>query len=205
MTTTSYAILGLLAIRPWSAYELATQMQRSFRFIWPRAQSAIYEEPKNLVARGLAKVRDEAAGPSRTRSVYSITAKGRRAFAAWLGEDSEPPQFESEAAVRSMFAEHGTLDDLRRTIERLATQAREMQASLVAVGESWLADGPFPERMHVAGLVGRLSHEQTAAMQRWAAWALEEIDRWPSTGQEAAPRGPVIIQENVRDFRRYAR
>ncbi len=50
MTTTSYAILGLLAIRPWTTYELTQQMQRSLSRFWPRAESKLYEEPKKLVA-----------------------------------------------------------------------------------------------------------------------------------------------------------
>lgn len=200
LTTTSFAILGLLAVRSWSAYELAKQMQRSLRFIWPRAQSAIYEEPKHLVAQGLARVRQEPSGANRTRARYAITAKGRRAFAAWLAEPSAPPQFESEAAVRTMFAEHGRLQDLRRTIEGVRAHADETQRLLAAVGESWLADAPYPERMHVAGLVGRLSHEQAAALRRWADWALDEVGRWPSTGPDAAPRGRVVIEANLRDF-----
>ena len=53
LTTTSYAILGLLAIRPWSTYELARQMQRDLRFVWPRAESNLYAEPKKLIAHGL--------------------------------------------------------------------------------------------------------------------------------------------------------
>ena len=43
LTTTSYAILGLLAIKPWTTYELAQQMDRSLRRIWPRAKSKLYE------------------------------------------------------------------------------------------------------------------------------------------------------------------
>ena len=49
LTSTSFAVLGLLVVRPYSAYELAAQMRRSFVFIWPRAVSGIYEEPKRLV------------------------------------------------------------------------------------------------------------------------------------------------------------
>ena len=36
LTTTSYAILGLLSLRPHSAYELTNQARRSLRFIWQR-------------------------------------------------------------------------------------------------------------------------------------------------------------------------
>ena len=46
MTTTSYAILGLLAVKPWTTHELVQQVDRSLRRIWPRAQSKLYEEPK---------------------------------------------------------------------------------------------------------------------------------------------------------------
>src|SRR6476659_4673308 len=83
LTTTSYAILGLLAIKPWTTYELAQQMQRALGQFWPRAESKLYEEPKKLVAHGLARASSEMVG-KRPRTIYTITAKGRRAMAAWV-------------------------------------------------------------------------------------------------------------------------
>ena len=83
LTTTSFAILGLLAIRPWSTYELARQMQRDLRFAWPRAESNLYAEPKKLIAHGLASAASEPRG-QRRRTVYTITPAGRRALAGWL-------------------------------------------------------------------------------------------------------------------------
>ena len=56
LTTTSYAVLGLLAIKPWSSYELTQQMDRSLGRIWPRATSKLYEEPKKLVEHGFARM-----------------------------------------------------------------------------------------------------------------------------------------------------
>src|SRR5829696_365331 len=44
LTTTSYAVLAQVAVRPWSTYELAQQRVRYFRYVWPRAESAIYRE-----------------------------------------------------------------------------------------------------------------------------------------------------------------
>ena len=81
LTTTSYALLGLLAIRPWSTYELARQMQRDLRFCWPRTESNLYAEPKKLIAHGLASASSEPRG-KRRRTVYSITAAGRQALAS---------------------------------------------------------------------------------------------------------------------------
>ena len=61
-TTTSYAVLGLLAIRPWTTYELAKQVQRSLRWFWPRAERKLYDEPKRLAADGLATATREHTG-----------------------------------------------------------------------------------------------------------------------------------------------
>ena len=46
LTTTTYGVLGLLAVRPHSTYELAKAMDRSVGRVWPRAQSKLFEEPK---------------------------------------------------------------------------------------------------------------------------------------------------------------
>jgi PadR family transcriptional regulator AphA len=78
LTTTSYAVLGLFSIRPWSSYELTQQMDRSLGRIWPRAVSKLYEEPKKLASHGLARSATQHNG-QRTRTVYTITANGRRA------------------------------------------------------------------------------------------------------------------------------
>src|SRR3954463_9946196 len=106
LTVTSYAILGLLALRPWSAYELTKQVRRSLHFCWPRAETRIYQEPKNLVEHGLVKDTTTVNG-RRSRTEYAITAKGRKALRAWLGEPSAPLRLESEALLRVVFSAHG--------------------------------------------------------------------------------------------------
>src|SRR6186997_1199598 len=95
LTTTSFAILGLLAIRPWATYDLAKLMRRSLHFFWPRAESNLYAEPKRLVEAGLAEVQEEWTG-DRRRTVYSITDAGREALGTWLAGESAAPRLESE-------------------------------------------------------------------------------------------------------------
>src|SRR5437763_519755 len=100
LTTTSYAVLGLLAIKPWSSYELTQQMDRSLGRIWPRATSKLYEEPKKLVEHGFARASTERNG-RRSRTVYAITAKGRRTLAKWLQERAERAAGECRPGARS--------------------------------------------------------------------------------------------------------
>src|SRR3954470_18250166 len=99
LTTTSYAILGLLAIQPWSTYELTRQMDRSLSRFWPRAQSKLYEEPRKLVAHGYAVATTERVG-RRSRTVYAITPEGRAALTAWLRTPGGGPVLEFEQLLK---------------------------------------------------------------------------------------------------------
>src|SRR6266545_2781075 len=83
LTTTSYAVLAQLTVHPWSTYELARQRVRYFRYVWPRAESAIYREVKRLAAMRLVAAKREFVG-KRPRTVYSITEAGRQVLREWL-------------------------------------------------------------------------------------------------------------------------
>lgn len=180
LTTTSYVLLGLLALRPWTTYELAQQTQRSLRGLWPVAERQLYEQPKALVAHGLAASRKERTG-GRPRTVYRITAAGRRALRAWLEDPDGGLALRSEWLVKVFFAEHASAGALLGHVAALrgtAVAERERQVSLY---EANVAEGfPFPERRHVAALVGRLGIEIADAVERWAAWAEAEVARWPA-------------------------
>ena len=179
LTPTSYAVLGLLAIKPWSTYELAKQMDRTLNRFWPRARSKLYEEPKKLVGEGLAEATASSYG-RRPRTVYAITPAGRRALAGWLAADSTEPVLESEHVLKVFFAEAGTTDDLLATLHRLRGWADELTARNVEVGQSYLSgDGPFPERLATLVLTGRFLDDYLEMIDRWAAWATEIVRRWP--------------------------
>jgi PadR family transcriptional regulator, regulatory protein AphA len=179
LTTTSYVILGHLALRDWTTYELAQQMKRSTRHFWPRAQSKIYEEPKKLAAHGLAKPTHEHTG-RRPRTVYSITAKGRRALRRWLDEPARLPIVEFDAAVKVQFAEQGSKAQLLETLHSVREQAervREEHAALAA--DLLLPTTRFPKRRHVNELVMRFMWEQNETVDRWAEWAEQQVAGWP--------------------------
>jgi DNA-binding PadR family transcriptional regulator len=197
MTTTSYAVLGLLCVQRWSAYELTQQMTRSLRFMWPRAQSGIYREPQRLVELGYATVKEVAAGPRRTKLVYSASAAGRRALRRWLHAPSAPPQFESEAMVKFFLADQGSLDDARRNLDALASDAATMRDAFDAITSSYEHQpGPFPERRHIGSLTGRFVYDYANVLSQWTTWAQRHVDQWPDTGPNAASLGDDVQHEN---------
>lgn len=178
LTTTSHALLGLLSIQPWSTYELAKQVDRSLGWFWPRTERKIYDEAKKLVESGDATATPQATG-SRPRTVYKITAKGRRTLQAWLDESSTPPKLEAEALVRVFFADAGSLDQLRTTLDEVAVNAQantnELRA-LIAAAED--ADYPFAERRHINAIAIRFQLDYNQMISNWAEWATAQTDSW---------------------------
>jgi DNA-binding PadR family transcriptional regulator len=206
VTTTTYAVLGLLCVRSWSAYELTQQMARSMRFIWPRAESGIYREPRKLVRLGYAKAEEAPAGPRRVKTVYVATPAGRRALREWLRSPSAPPQFESEAVVKFFFADQGNRDDARRALDELSDHARTFSETFRAITASYEeGSGPFPERLHIGSLIGRLFYQYAQTLAQWAQWAAAQVVEWPGTGEEAAGTfGQRVQDENALLARRLA-
>jgi PadR family transcriptional regulator, regulatory protein AphA len=182
LTTTSYAILGLLSIKPWSTYELAKQMQRD-RFIWPRAESNLYAEPKKLIAHGFASAHSQPRG-KRRRTVYSITSAGRQALAAWLGTPAAEPRWEAESLVKFTFATGGSKEQLLENLRDFRQHATARWKAVEAIMHPYL-DGnePFPERTHINVISARLLLETARHQAAWADQAMEEVQTWSTTAE----------------------
>lgn len=178
LTTTSYALLGLLALRSWSTYELAAQMRRNLHYLWPRAESNLYAEAKRLVEGGFARAESRPLG-RRRRTVYSIAPAGREALERWLAEPAAPTRLESESLVKLMFAEQGSKDDLLRVLRRVGDDARARQQELRSIfGEYLRGEDPFPERVHVNVMAYRLLWSYAQTELEWSEQALAEAADW---------------------------
>jgi DNA-binding PadR family transcriptional regulator len=187
LSTTSYAILGLLALRPWTTYELARQMDRALGWFWPRTRSKLYEEPKRLVAAGYATASEEYVG-RRRRTVYAITPEGRRALEAWIPTPGAGPVLEYEQLVKVFFAEFGTKADLLATIASAKDWLRERAEHDEEIPRGYLEGrGGYPERLPWLILTGRFLEEVSLGVERWADWATSVVEQWPDDIREAEP------------------
>lgn len=182
LTTTSYAILGLLALRDWTTYELAKQMQRTVGYVWPRAERKLYDEPKRLVEAGYARAAKDMVG-RRPRTTYSITPAGREALERWLDTDVAPPALEFEGMLRVLFADQGTIGQLRRSLSAIAEQARARRAHFATMAGGILTSdgGEYPHRSHVNALGMRFMIDHYDHITAWASWALDAIESWADT------------------------
>jgi PadR family transcriptional regulator, regulatory protein AphA len=180
-SVTSSAILGLLALRPWTAYDLVAQARRSLHHFWPRSEAHLYAELKRLVERGHAHA-DVVEGRRRQATRYTITPQGRAALERWLATEPAPPTVEIEALLRVLFADQGSLEDLRAALVTTSRQTRDLRASALSISEELLTTGgPFPRRLHLVERVGAFYGEFLLLLERWCEETLAELDNWPNT------------------------
>lgn len=178
LTTTSYAVLAQVAVRPWSAYELAEQRVRYFRYVWPRAESAIYREVKRLSEMGLLDGEKEYTG-KRSRTVYSITEEGEEALRGWLGTPVAPFSMEFEAMLRVFVLPLGTKDDIVGTLEQVRSDNQEMLRFAGEVKQEFL-DGinVAQDQVYIRALAVDFFISLMRTVEAWVERTLAEIESW---------------------------
>ena len=197
LSTTSYAILGLLAVKSWTTHELVVQIDRSLRRLWPRAQSKLYEEPKKLVAHGLARATDDPVG-RRKRTRYTITAKGRRALARWLRTPGDGPVLEFEQLLKISFADSGSKADVLANLDATRRWVLQENEENLATAQAYFeGHGAFPERAALNQLAGRFLTDFYVAVARWVEWASGFVEDWPDDVR-AASLDVAAAEEGVR-------
>jgi PadR family transcriptional regulator, regulatory protein AphA len=195
-TTTAYAILGLIAVRQGSAYDLAHRMERNYRYIWPGALSHFYTEIKRLVGAGLASATVEQVG-RRPRSVYRITPEGHAALAAWIGQPASPPLLEFEGLLRVAYADFGTKQQLLQQLEAIRDHAdRVLSVGIQVAVEYASAQVELPQRAHTSRLLWTYLWSYHQGLAEWARSAIDEVDAWPDT-----QGGPLQLERAQAYFR----
>src|SRR6476646_9616285 len=110
-----YAVLGLLARRPSTGYELTQTFDRSLRTSWHARHSQIYPELAKLEAADLVEVVGHGARRSKT---YAITAAGRAQLRRWLVEGEPDRSQRSESGLRLFLTPLLDPADRQATYER---------------------------------------------------------------------------------------
>lgn len=178
LTTTSYAVLAQVAVRPWSAYELAEQRVRYFRYVWPRAESAIYREVKRLSKMGLLEDTKEYTG-RRPRTVYSLTEEGRGALRDWLSTPVSPFSMEFEAMLRLFIAPLGTKDDILSALKQVRVDAQEMLQFAGAVKQEFIDGVNVAQHdVHIRALVVDFFVSLLRTVEAWTERTLDQIEGW---------------------------
>ena len=166
-------MLGLLAEKPRTGYELQRAIERSIGYFWAPARSQTYAVLPRLVAEGLATARrvDQETRPA--KRIYTLTEAGREALRAWLAVPPEPVAApRDELLVKLFLGQYAQPEDLAAHVRGRLERAREEL-------EVWAS---IEQRIDVAGedFYGYLTLlegiESSRARVRWAEQALALLE-----------------------------
>ncbi|HEY8646170.1 MAG TPA: PadR family transcriptional regulator [Gaiellaceae bacterium] len=162
-TAVTWAVLGLLAVRPLSGYDIKHAVDRTIRHFWAASYGQIYPELRQLEAAGWITGTDESRG-ARSRRVFGITAEGRRQLADWLHGTETRIELRDESLLRLFFADTLPRDEALGLLVARREGYRGMLAYLRGLDDGQGPDPPFVDLVY-----------------RWALdyceWGIEWCDR----------------------------
>src|SRR6476659_1183245 len=86
------ALLGLLAIRPMTGYDLTRSYRRALQQIWYAPLGQVYPTLRKMKRDGLLRVSVKVQHHRPDRKVYTLTAQGRKLLVAWLSQPAALPR-----------------------------------------------------------------------------------------------------------------
>lgn len=106
MRQTDYVILGLLAERPMSGYQIKKIVDLRFKFFWSESFGQIFPALKSLAAEGLIAELPAERADARAQRTYEILPLGRQALADWLRLPVEKESLRLEILLKTYFSNY---------------------------------------------------------------------------------------------------
>jgi DNA-binding PadR family transcriptional regulator len=162
-TAVTWAVLGLLGVKPMSGYDIKRAVDRTIRHFWAASYGQIYPELKRLEEAGWIAGKDADRG-GRSRRVYRITAAGRRQLDGWLHGYETRIEMRDESLLRLFFADALPADEALGLLAARREGYRMMLAYLRSLDDGEGADPPFIDLVYRWGL-------------DYCEWGIEWCDR----------------------------
>jgi DNA-binding PadR family transcriptional regulator len=138
LSAVSPVILGFLADRPRSGYEIKKAVDRSTRFFWAASYGQIYPELRRLDRAGLVRGESRPSG-GRARRVYELTPAGADALRGWLRGAEGGCEMRDLSLLKLFFA--GALPP-REAIDRVRAMRADRERTLAALRAVEASAGP---------------------------------------------------------------
>ena len=126
---TQYVLLGLLAEKAKSGYDLKQEIDEVIQHFWRESFGQIYPALNRLCVQGLARKTTESNG-KRRRHMYRITAAGQRALERWLSVEPDIGIIRHELLLKLFFGKHTNPEILIAHVEAYRARVASMRVFL---------------------------------------------------------------------------
>ena len=194
-----HALLGLLARRSLTGWEILKRFRRSIVFFWHAERSQIYAALKHLEGLGLVRSRLGVRGARPATRRYAITPAGRAALVAWLDRPTRAQAVKDEMLLRTFFSDVLAPARAGQYLRSHAGDHRGVLAEFEAIRAALEARyGDLGSTDDRALAFGYLVLEQGVRFERmyaeWCEWAADAVERrCPAPGRARDSRGADFI------------
>jgi DNA-binding PadR family transcriptional regulator len=182
-----HALLGVLAARPMSGYELSQFFDSSTGWVWTAPHSQIYPLLAKMQAEGFVQSENHVRGTKLNRKFYSITPSGLAELMEWIGtshpQSANRDPVLTQALLFDMIDPEVAVQVLERFIaeqDGIAREARAHSGRLAAKDtpliRERLRNRPSRDHDRIAKLKANVFEGQAMVADARIAWARTEID-----------------------------
>jgi PadR family transcriptional regulator AphA len=178
-----FAVLGLIALKPASGYDIKRTIDRSINFIWNVTGPQIYTTLRALREAGCITSEDVAQKGKPDKQIHRITPAGAKALRAFSNAPIRASVTRDEVLLRLFFGNFAEPDAVLRELEAYLARIRRERAYMEATEARVEAHpGPRHQARRFQLLSLRLKVAQHRAME-------EEIARFcRASGKRRLPR-----------------
>ncbi len=127
LSSTEYAILGMLSLQPMSGYDIRKFAAESIGFFWNESYGQIYPALARMQSSGLVESQTPTAVKGRRRQIYSLTARGLAALREWLLLPARIQQPRSETLLKVFFGNlNSPAESMRHIRDVLADESAKL-------------------------------------------------------------------------------
>lgn len=156
LSPTGRVILGMIALGNRTGYDIKRVVDKSTRNFWAASYGQIYPELGRLEQAGLVRGRSAPSG-GRARTLYELTARGRRALRDWLSAEEEPVyELRDEGMLKLFFSDsapESRIENIRAMRERQERKLAQLQ--------------PLAEKAHEMHTGPRMTLEMGTGLAEW--------------------------------------
>ena len=173
---TKYVILGLLAEKPRSGYEIKQFIQEFMTHFWQESDASIYPMLKTLEAEKCVASRSEYVG-RRERKMFEITAAGKKDFSQWLALPAEEEGRRKELLLKLFFSANARKKDAIQQLMLHQKKIEEAEQQFKDIQENELSkvSDKYPHKLFWLMALNN-GIMQVNAERRWLAESFKMLD-----------------------------
>ena len=142
-----YLVLGLLAERPMSGYDIKKHVKTVLGSITSASYGTLYPTLHKLLESGEVDMEEVPQQGRPSKKVYTLTEQGRAELNKWLQQPAAPDQVKREFLLKLYLAQQLDGSDVRTMVAGRRTEAEMMLRTYEAdkrnaptAEQAWIAD-----------------------------------------------------------------